>query len=159
MALNLEIKSLRFIKSYESICMYNSHAEHSGLSCYISVSLERLVWFFFTTVNELESFDQPLRILCIFRPDGNLECLYRYKYFEIYKPNYCDNLTYLAFSGSTSTTSSSGCSSGSPMMNSNHPNHHNSITYNKVIEMAAQIAAAMKYLQGRNIVHKDLAAR
>ena len=45
------------------------------------------------------------------------------------------------------------------MMNSNHPANHNSITYNKVVEMAAQIAAAMKYLQGRNIVHKDLAAR
>ena len=59
--------------------------------------------------------------------------------------------------GSISTTSSSGCSSGSPMMTSQHG--HNNISYNRIIDFAAQIAAGMKYLESRNIVHKDLAAR
>ena len=59
--------------------------------------------------------------------------------------------------GSTST-SSSGCSSGSPMMNSGH-NQAGIISYAKIVDMAAQIACGMKYLETRNIVHKDLAAR
>jgi serine/threonine protein kinase len=33
------------------------------------------------------------------------------------------------------------------------------ISYTRVLDMASQIAAGMKYLEGRNIVHKDLAAR
>ncbi len=33
------------------------------------------------------------------------------------------------------------------------------VTYKRLLEMVAQIAAGMKYLEGRSIVHKDLAAR
>lgn len=61
--------------------------------------------------------------------------------------------------GSASTTSSSGCSSASPMMTSTHSSQHNNINYNRIIDMAAQIASGMKYLESRNVVHKDLAAR
>lgn len=62
-------------------------------------------------------------------------------------------------SPSASTTSSSGCSSASPMMTSSHSSQHNNINYNRIIDMAAQIANGMKYLESRNVVHKDLAAR
>lgn len=57
--------------------------------------------------------------------------------------------------GGSTTSSSSGCSSASPMMS----NNCNGITYNRIIEMAAQIGSGMKYLEERNVVHKDLAAR
>ena len=61
----------------------------------------------------------------------------------------------------TSTTSSSGCSSGSPMMHSNQlqSSNHHVIHYATVVDYASQIACGMKYLETRNIVHKDLAAR
>ena len=53
-------------------------------------------------------------------------------------------------------STSSGCSSGSPMMN---PSCSKNINYARIVDMAAQIATGMKYLETRNIVHKDLAAR
>ena len=59
----------------------------------------------------------------------------------------------------SSTSSTSGCSSGSPMMNSSLLSNHNVIHYATVVDFSAQIAAGMKYLESRNIVHKDLAAR
>jgi discoidin domain receptor family protein 2 len=63
-----------------------------------------------------------------------------------------------AAGSSSTTTSSSGCSSASPMMNSSNTSH-NAINYNRLIDMAAQVASGMKYLEERNVVHKDLAAR
>lgn len=60
----------------------------------------------------------------------------------------------------SSTSSTSGCSSGSPMMNSCLlTNNHNVIHYANIVDFSAQIASGMKYLETRNIVHKDLAAR
>ena len=59
--------------------------------------------------------------------------------------------------GSTSSTSttSSGTSINAQLSSGNA----GSISYTKILEMASQIAAGMKYLESRNIVHKDLAAR
>ena len=54
-------------------------------------------------------------------------------------------------------STSSGCSSGSPQTVMTH--HAKSINYARIVDMAAQIATGMKYLETRNIVHKDLAAR
>ncbi len=75
---------------------------------------------------------------------------------------------------STTTSSSSGCeSSASPMAVSSSngssstsagnvattTNGDNSIHYSRLVDMAAQVASGMKYLESRNTVHKDLSAR
>ena len=57
-------------------------------------------------------------------------------------------------STSTTTSTSSGVSLVSTSAGADR-----TISYTRILEMSAQMAAGMKYLESRNIVHKDLAAR
>ena len=68
-------------------------------------------------------------------------------------------MSQVAASNIGSTSSTSTTSSGTSINAQSSSGNAGSISYTKVLDMASQIAAGMKYLESRNIVHKDLAAR
>ena len=65
----------------------------------------------------------------------------------------------VAASNVGSTTSTSTTSSGTSINAQTSSGNAGSISYTKILDMSSQIADGMKYLESRNIVHKDLAAR